>query len=114
MSGSYYSARFRTGKRFRRLLATVLFRMQLGRFGSMMISVVVMPVSSVGVMSSLLVIARLMMLGGLSVVLCRPLVMLGCLQMVLGCLFRHVGILSQVTFSSSKQWDYTAGFRDPH
>jgi hypothetical protein len=78
-----------------------MFHVQLRRFGSMMIGVMVVPLSGMGVVSGFLMIARLMMFGGPAVVLRCPFVMLGGLQMVLRCLFRHIGILSRLALAQA-------------
>jgi hypothetical protein len=69
---------------------SVMLHMKLGCFGRMVSSVLRMSVSRVCVMSGRLVIARLVMLGGVPMMFRCACVVLRCLMMVFGCLFRHI------------------------
>jgi len=66
------------------------------RLARMVIRMLRMSVSRVCVVSSCFVIARLVVLSGVAMMLRRACVALGCLVMVLGCLFRHVFSESQL------------------
>jgi len=64
----------------------MIFNMRLGRFGSVVHCMLVVPVGQVRVMPCRLVSPRFVMFGGLLVMACRMFVMLCCFVMVLDCL----------------------------
>jgi hypothetical protein len=66
---------------------TVVFNMQLGRFGGVMGCVMRVPLRRMRVMSGYCVVAFFVMLGGFAMVNCRVLVVLRCLVMMRCCLF---------------------------
>jgi hypothetical protein len=71
------------------LLAAMLFGVPLGRIGAVVRRVPGMAVGDHRMMGRFFVVAGRMVLGGLAVVLCRVLVMLGRPVVVFRCLLRH-------------------------
>lgn len=71
----------------------MLLHVVLARLVGMMRGMGLMPVSCVGMVRGLFMIAPFMMVRRGQVMLGRMLVVFGCLSMVLGCFFRHGNLL---------------------
>lgn len=78
---------YRDRLRARSLLVSVVLDVEFSCFGGVVRRVLAMAMRKVGVMGRGLIIARLVVLGGFAMMSGRVLVMFGCLEMMLCCLF---------------------------
>jgi uncharacterized membrane protein YidH (DUF202 family) len=81
------------GLRVRRLRFAVVFGVGLGRFRSVVRSVLMMTVSKMSMVGSRFVLAIFVVLGGFLVVACCVFVMLCCLLMMICDVLRHSSLL---------------------